>query len=52
MDFFCLLLATFDLEVKRMDVKIVFLHGGLEEEIYMKQIERFRVRVRRSWFAS
>ena len=28
---------TFDLEVEQMDVKTTFLHGDMEEEIYMKQ---------------
>jgi hypothetical protein len=28
--------AAFDLEIKHMDVKTLFLHGDLEEEIYMK----------------
>jgi hypothetical protein len=28
--------TTFDLEIEQMGVKIVFLHGDLEEEIYMK----------------
>jgi hypothetical protein len=29
--------VAFDFEVEHMDVKITFLHGDLEEEIYMKQ---------------
>ena len=35
------LAATFDLEVEQMDVKTTFLHGDLNEEIYMKQPEGF-----------
>ena len=30
------LTATFDLEIEQMDVKTTFLHGNIEEEIYMK----------------
>ena len=30
------LATAFDMEIKQMDVKIMFLHGDLEEEIYMK----------------
>ena len=36
--------ATFDLEVEKMDVKTTFLHGDLDEEIYMKQHEGFTVK--------
>ena len=36
--------AAFDFEVEQMDVKTKFLHGDLEEEIYMKQPEVFMVK--------
>src|ERR1700686_893045 len=36
--------AAFDFEVEQMDVKTSFLHGDLEEEIYMKQPEGFAVK--------
>eukprot|EP00253_Pinus_taeda_P009860 PITA_09860 len=35
--------TAFDFEVEKMDVKTTFLHGDLEEEIYMKQPEGFAV---------
>jgi hypothetical protein len=38
------IVASFDLEVEQMDVKTTFLHGDLEEEIYMKQPEGFVVK--------
>lgn len=42
---FILSIATiFDLEVKQMDVKLVFLHGGLEDQIYMKQPKKFTMK--------
>jgi hypothetical protein len=36
--------AAFDFEVEQMDVKTTFLHGDLEEEIYMKQPEGYVVK--------
>jgi hypothetical protein len=36
--------ATFDFEVEQMDVKTTFLHGDLEEEIYVKLPEGFAVK--------
>ena len=38
------IVATFDFEVEQVDVKTTFLHGDLEEEIYMKQPEGFTVK--------
>eukprot|EP00253_Pinus_taeda_P035133 PITA_35133 len=36
--------TAFDFEVEKMDVKTTFLHGDLDEEIYMKQHEGFAVK--------
>jgi hypothetical protein len=38
------IVVSFDLEVEQMDVKTPFLHGDLEEEIYMKKPEGFVVK--------
>lgn len=36
------LTASLDLEVEKMDVKTDFLHGDLEEDIYIKQSDGFK----------
>ena len=33
--------ALLDLELERLDVKMTFLHGDLDEDIYMEQPEGF-----------
>ena len=38
------LAVSMDLEVEQLDVKTAFLHGDLEEEIYMLQLEGFQVK--------
>lgn len=37
------LVTQFDLELEQIDVKTTFLHGELDEIIYMEQPERFEV---------
>eukprot|EP00253_Pinus_taeda_P028589 PITA_28589 len=41
---FLSIVAAFDFEVEQMDLKTSFLHGELEEDIYMKQHEGFAVK--------
>jgi Reverse transcriptase (RNA-dependent DNA polymerase) len=35
------LAASLDLEIEQLDVKTAFLHGDLEEKLYMEQPEGF-----------
>ena len=43
--------ATFDIYLEQLDVKIVFLYGELEEEIYKLQLEGFVEIRKEAWFA-
>ena len=48
---FLLSLATsYDLEIEQIDVKTTFLHGDLEEEIYMSQPKQCIVKRNNLWF--
>jgi hypothetical protein len=42
--FMLFVVAAFDFEIEQMDVKTSFLHGNLEEEIYMKQLEGYAMK--------
>lgn len=42
------LTGTLDLEVEQMNIKTAFLHGEMEEKIYMEQRECFKVKGKES----
>ena len=43
------LVAQFDMELVQLDVKTAFLHGDLEEEIYITQPDGFKVAGKENW---
>ena len=43
------LVAQFNMELVQMDVKTAFLHGDLEEEIYITQPNGFKVAGKENW---
>ncbi|KAH9659027.1 hypothetical protein KPL70_023708 [Citrus sinensis] len=43
------MVAQFDLELVQLDVKTAFLHGNLEEEIYMTQPDGHKVAGKENW---
>ena len=45
------LVVAFDLEIEQMDLKTTFLHGDLEEEVYMNQPEVFSMKGKEEFVA-
>ena len=46
------LVAQFNMELVQMEVKTSFLHGDLEEEIYITQPDGFKVAGKENWFVN
>ena len=40
------LVGSMNLEIEQLDVKIVFLHGDLDEKIYMEQLKGLQSKAR------
>ena len=45
------LVAVEDLHLEQLDVKTSFLHGDLEEDIYMKQPQGYEVKGKENFIA-
>ena len=45
------IVAFHDYELEQLDLKTAFLHGELEEDIYMQQPEGLHLQVRRTMFS-
>ena len=43
------LTASLDLEIEQMDVKTAFLHGYLDKEIYLEQLEGFTIKRKKNY---